>query len=113
MTGLVSAHAGGGAFKAQHEHPHTETSPKKNAAMFAESTGFRLTLSEFPTLTPTNAEAGVTAANKAAIVASAAAMVTSNRCSVLKICTRKPIAVLPVCVPYPLSRNAQHAAGTP
>lgn len=101
MTDRVSAHAGGGAFKSQQEHPWTETSQKKTQAVFAESTGDMLTLNELPTLTPTKAEAGVRAANKAAIVASAGAMVTSNQCSLVKRCTRQnrslcAIVVFPV-----------------
>ena len=86
MTDPVSAHAGR-AFKSEQEHPWTRTSQKK-AAVSAESTAGRLTLSELPTLTPTKAEVGVRATNKAAIVASAAAMVTSNRCSLCSLLRR-------------------------
>lgn len=64
-----------------------------------------LTLSELPTLTPTKAEAGVRAANKAAIVASAGAMVTSNQCSLVKRCSRQnrsrsPRAIVVFPVPF-------------
>lgn len=83
MTDPVCAHAGG-AFKSPQEHHLRETWQKKKPAVFAESAGGRLTLTELPTLTPTNAEAGVRVVNKAAIVASAVAMVTSNRCSLPK-----------------------------
>lgn len=73
-------------------------------------------MSELPTLTPTKAEAGVRAANKAAIVANAAAMVTSNLCSLHKI--SKVSAACPwiyaiVALLCPPPRNAKHAAITP